>query len=126
MGKSSKIKGYIDDEVSAIDDLNVNGLEVKEIESLITRLEVLKKEKRENTLKEAWNTFVDTVEGLGMDLDKALADCLTKEEKNCRVLKIRYKDPENPDNVWAGRGKTPRWLREYEEQGRSKAEFKVK
>ena len=64
--------------------------------------------------------------GLGMDIDEALDICKAKESKASRVLRIKYKDPENPKNVWAGRGKTPKWLREYEEQGRSKTEFRVK
>ncbi|HGA2320490.1 TPA: H-NS family nucleoid-associated regulatory protein [Pseudomonas putida] len=35
----------------------------------------------------------------------------------------RYKDPANPFNTWAGRGKRPSWLRSYLEQGRLLEEF---
>lgn len=37
-------------------------------------------------------------------------------------LRAKYKNPET-NEVWAGRGKTPNWLKKFEEQGRNRAEF---
>ena len=36
---------------------------------------------------------------------------------------VKYRD--DSGNSWTGRGATPRWLREYEEQGKSRDDFKV-
>ena len=38
---------------------------------------------------------------------------------------IQFRDPANPGNAWSGRGRAPRWLVAYEEQGRSREEFRL-
>jgi len=38
---------------------------------------------------------------------------------------IKYRDPDNPNNAWSGRGVKPRWLQAYLAQGRSIMEFAV-
>jgi len=39
--------------------------------------------------------------------------------------RVRYQDPLHPENGWSGRGRAPRWMVAYEEQGRLRSEFKV-
>ena len=41
------------------------------------------------------------------------------------AVAIQFRDPANEGNVWSGRGRAPRWLGAYEEQGRLRAEFQV-
>lgn len=38
---------------------------------------------------------------------------------------IQFRDPANPGNAWSGRGRAPRWLVAYEQQGRSREDFRV-
>lgn len=38
---------------------------------------------------------------------------------------IKFANPENPAEVWTGRGKLPRWLQRFESVGRSKEEFRI-
>lgn len=126
MEKLGEAQDYHSEDIPTISGLDVDGLKVSDIDNLIIKLDKLRQEKKEKDLKEAWHKFEGAVLGLGMNIDEALDICKAKESKASRVLRIKYKDPENPKNVWAGRGKTPKWLREYEEQGRSKTEFRVK
>ena len=42
-----------------------------------------------------------------------------------RTVAPKYRDPENPDQTWAGRGLAPRWLTAYESQGRKREEFLI-
>jgi DNA-binding protein H-NS len=37
----------------------------------------------------------------------------------------KYRNPENPEETWAGRGMTPRWLQALLEQGHSIEEFAI-
>jgi DNA-binding protein H-NS len=37
----------------------------------------------------------------------------------------KYRDPDNPSNVWAGRGAEPRWLREKIRAGAKREEFLI-
>jgi len=48
-----------------------------------------------------------------------------KDDGEPRVKVVNYRDPANPENTWSGRGRAAKWLAAYEEQGRSREEFKV-
>ena len=37
----------------------------------------------------------------------------------------KYRDAEQPDNTWSGRGKHPRWLKDKLEQGHTLEEFLI-
>ena len=45
--------------------------------------------------------------------------------KTRRAPKVRYRDPESPDNTWTGRGRPPKWLQEKIDQGAEKEAFRV-
>lgn len=38
---------------------------------------------------------------------------------------VRFRDPENPENTWSGRGPRPNWLKEKLEQGSEISDFSV-
>jgi DNA-binding protein H-NS len=38
---------------------------------------------------------------------------------------VKYRDPDNPDNTWSGRGRLPKWLQEKIDQGGTKDQFQV-
>lgn len=45
--------------------------------------------------------------------------------KKRREVPIKYRDPDNPDNTWTGRGKPPKWLQERIQQGAAREQFQV-
>ncbi|HET6568322.1 MAG TPA: H-NS histone family protein [Rhodothermales bacterium] len=38
---------------------------------------------------------------------------------------IKYRDPNNPENTWAGRGRKPKWLEEALARGKKVEDFAV-
>lgn len=38
---------------------------------------------------------------------------------------VKYRDPKNPKNTWAGRGRMPNWMAEQIEKGKKKEDFAV-
>jgi DNA-binding protein H-NS len=42
-----------------------------------------------------------------------------------RKLPIRYRNPDNPSEAWAGRGLQPRWLKKALQSGRDLSDFLV-
>jgi DNA-binding protein H-NS len=42
-----------------------------------------------------------------------------------RTVAPKYRDPANPDQTWAGRGRPPRWLTAYENQSRKREDFLI-
>jgi len=39
--------------------------------------------------------------------------------------KVKYRDPENPLNKWAGRGRKPKWLEAAQKRGKKLKDFEV-
>lgn len=42
-----------------------------------------------------------------------------------RVIKPLYRDPANPNNTWAGRGKPPRWMQAKLDAGAQVSDFRI-
>jgi DNA-binding protein H-NS len=42
-----------------------------------------------------------------------------------RTVAPKYRDPDNSEQTWAGRGQTPKWLAAYENEGRRREEFLI-
>ena len=40
-------------------------------------------------------------------------------------IPAKYQNPDNPDETWAGRGKTPRWLAAALKKGRKRDDFLI-
>jgi len=38
---------------------------------------------------------------------------------------VRYRDPQNPENTWSGRGKPRKWLQELIDAGKDKDDYRV-
>lgn len=49
----------------------------------------------------------------------------SKQSRQGGSVLVRFTDPAEPGNAWSGRGRAPRWLIAYEEQGRSREEFRT-
>ena len=45
----------------------------------------------------------------------------TKPEKKTGTVAPKYRNPNNADETWTGRGRAPRWLVELEEKGSIRA-----
>ena len=39
--------------------------------------------------------------------------------------RIKYHDPDQPQNTWTGKGKPPKWMQERLEQGATKEQFQI-
>lgn len=127
MSKPSNNEENSTKDQALLEDVDLSGLGVGDIDVLVAKLGRVREEKSEQRLLRAWGVFVEELEELGYEVTEALRICRRGESKNtCRVLRIKYRDPNNSKNVWAGRGKAPNWILNYEKEGRSRKEFKVK
>ena len=88
-------------------DLEILGRHDKEIESL--KLKV-------TTVAEALGVSVAELFGI-----KAVGEVRRKK----RSARIKYRDPENAENSWTGKGRPPKWMQEKLDQGATKDEFLI-
>ena len=124
--------------------VNLEGLSSKELAVLISRAnqrkKVLAKRKPANQVKAAVAKFLTRV---GWTFDElygraggskpaapaAAAPKPARKSTKGRVLgKVapKYRNPANPKETWAGRGKQPRWLAAETSKGRKLEDFLIK
>jgi DNA-binding protein H-NS len=73
--------------------------------------------------EKAFQQIADIAEQVGITADE-VAKYFSKAAKGGKkTAVVRYRDPENPKNTWAGRGRKPKWLQEKLEQGRKLEDF---
>ncbi|MDO5610683.1 MAG: H-NS histone family protein [Pseudomonadota bacterium] len=115
--------------------MDINNLNNKELADLIKeaqkRKRVLAKRKPINQVRGAVNKIVRgsgyTFEELfGAAKSKAAAPGRPrKAAKKVSRVEPKYADPANGGQTWSGRGKRPRWLAAYVDQGRNLDEFLI-
>ncbi len=49
----------------------------------------------------------------------------TKKPQSAATGVVKYKDPSNPQNIWSGKGRPPKWLTEQEAAGKSRESFQI-
>ena len=76
------------------------------------------------TLKNKIKTIAST---LGVSLAELFG--LTTEQhverRSKRHAKIKYRDPEQPENTWTGKGRPPKWIQMRLDDGATKDQFQV-
>lgn len=104
--------------------INLNNLSVAELKSLrdeiAVELELRTKEERQKLIQE----FRDKAKSLGISLEELLAGQKGKSKSTGKVA-AKYVHPANPGLTWTGRGKTPRWVTEWLNSGKSMDDLKV-
>jgi DNA-binding protein H-NS len=104
---------------------------VEEIYDTLTAQELMSmrqiaEEKRKGKLDEAKNLVLDEMRGkfeeLGLDLEDIFPSRRPRKAKS--TLPVKYRSPDGL-HTWSGRGFAPIWMRELEEQGHEREEYKV-
>ena len=63
-------------------------------------------------------------EQLGLSFDEVMAIQKKKQRKDKTPAVAKYRSPDG--KVWSGRGKAPKWVREIEEAGGNREDFRIK
>ena len=88
-------------------DLEILGRHDKEIEALKVKV---------TTVADALGVSVAELFGIKSE---------TEPRRRKRPTRAKYRDLENAENTWTGRGKPPKWLQEKLDQGASKEDFLI-
>lgn len=102
----------------------------QEFEEYITQVRTLR-DQMALRFRKSLKEFADMM--FGGDTKKALKYLFPNEYKDLaseakgRVLKPKYRNPENPNETWSGRGRVPRWMeRLMKERGMKKEDFLIR
>lgn len=109
-------------------------LSVEELSAHIAEAQSILDQKRDHARREFIEETRKKADALGISLKDILADGASVSPKGRkkkadtpegRKVAVKYRDPENVENTWTGRGMTPRWLREKTEAGAKLEDFLV-
>lgn len=96
---------------SMIDDLNAD--ELLELRNEIdSRIEDAKAEKI--------NQLAEQMKQWGIS-----STDLNGHAKTHKKLPMKYRNPDNPDEMWSGKGRAPNWVKNYEAYGKSRDDLKI-
>ncbi len=97
---------------------------VKELRELKGRIDsmIVTKEKSERVELRA--KMIALAEEAGLSLDDVFGSARGRGSKS--TVAVKYRDPENPECTWTGRGRMPNWLAEkMKKRGVTKEDFAI-
>ncbi|WP_445368139.1 H-NS family nucleoid-associated regulatory protein [Methylomonas sp. BW4-1] len=100
--------------------MDFNNLSVTEIDDLIFSLRERQNELRLNGIQQ----IMQLAESINIHVEIFMPDDNKRLSNNVRPS-IKYRDPSNHKNTWTGKGRIPRWLSAYINQGQSIDRFKT-
>ncbi len=119
--------------MSKIDLKKMNMTELRALEKRVAGA-IASREKRER--KDALSTLQAKAKQLGYSLGELLGDAtpgekatVAKQAKSAKARKPitpKYRNPENPNQTWAGRGRQPAWIKEAVASGKPIEAFAIK
>jgi len=112
---------------------DVSKLSYSELLNLSKELDQQIAAKRAEELKVLADGYVKKMEAAGFSVEEAvealqpyLGKTAAAKKRSASAAVPLYRDPANPADTWSGRGLPARWLANYEAQGRSREEFRIR
>jgi DNA-binding protein H-NS len=102
---------------------DLHDLSATELKAMISNAEKALKNIHLNKRKEVINQIKDLAASIGATVDIHEDD--KKIVRKGNKVAVKYRDPNNAENTWTGRGVMPIWLRDFINSGRDRSEFLV-
>lgn len=100
---------------------DLDTLNIEQLEALTKEAQAKIKQKQAEGLKDAYLQFKQIAKENGTTIE----EILKVGKKAHKESRIAYRDPANPKNSWAGRGRKPVWLEEALASGKKLEDFAV-
>lgn len=106
--------------------VDLSQLSVSELESIVKKAESLIEDRRDETVEQAYKQAVELARSVHLTLEELVEFGSSKRKKVARKpVEPRYRNPENHNETWTGRGKQPRWLATAIENGKKLEDFTI-
>lgn len=98
-------------------------LSENELQAVIEKAEKALKTKQANKRKEV----IAQIKDLAASID-VVVEIYENDKRSARKgvkVPIKYRDPQDPEKTWTGRGVTPKWMQTLLDAGHERSEFEV-
>ena len=101
-------------------------LSVEDLKRLQAEAEALIASKKDQAIEDAYNQIIAIAENVGYSVEELLELGEQKRKKTTRkAVEPRYRNKNNAEETWTGRGKQPRWLVAELEKGAKLEDFLI-
>lgn len=108
--------------------IQLNQLSAPELQELSNNLQKEFKAREANSLKDARAELRELERKYGLTVGEILAGNKQSSGKSAdskKVVAPKYRNPENAENTWTGRGKKPVWVSAFLAQGKAIEELLI-
>ncbi|MEB4589546.1 H-NS histone family protein [Candidatus Thiothrix sp. Deng01] len=95
--------------------VDISSLSVAELERLKGSIDNAIANRRDTELTGLREQIEEMVANAGFTIDEVMQARTSKK----RIIKPKYRNPNNPEQTWSGRGRKPAWVEEWTSSGRS-------
>jgi DNA-binding protein H-NS len=103
--------------------MNLETKSPEELQAIIAKAQAELIERQQRKRKEVLAQIKELAASIGVNVQ--ISDNSKSADKRSSTVVIKYRDPENPNNQWTGRGLAPKWMKALLNAGRSKEEFLI-
>lgn len=105
---------------------DLSNLSVDELKRLQLEVEALIESKKDQAIEDAYNQIMAIAENVGLSIEQIMEMGAQKRKQTTRKsVEPRYRNRNNPEETWTGRGKQPRWLVAELEKGANLEDFLI-
>lgn len=109
-----------------LNSLDLHAYSVDDLDLLIKRAQATIRGMRLNQLNQLRREVQKAAEFLGMSVAEVVGlEKPARRGPSASKVAPKYRNPDNPEQTWTGRGQKPVWLRELLEQGFSLDDFLI-
>ncbi|MBM7066527.1 H-NS family nucleoid-associated regulatory protein [Actibacterium sp. 188UL27-1] len=107
--------------------IDLHALSRKELEKLQVDIDKALAKVAEEERKAALAAAEKAVANHGFSLDELIASGAVggKKGRNAPKSPAKYRNPDNPEQTWSGRGRRPGWIAEAEADGKVLADLEI-
>jgi DNA-binding protein H-NS len=106
-------------------EIDLEKLEPEEILRLISRCHEELDARQSRRIEEVQEQVAELARSVNMTPEEIVMHMQRGKKPGANNSKIAYRNPQNPSQTWAGRGKRPKWLNEKLEEGALLQDFRV-
>lgn len=103
----------------------LSNMNIEDLIAIRNEAERLIKRKEKDAKKDLINQFKQQAAALGLTLEEVMGTAPKTTRRSRGKVPPKYRNPNNAEQTWTGRGKQPVWVRELLAQGRSLESFTI-
>lgn len=111
---------------AVVDQIDLSSYSVEELNELVEKAKKEVAIKEQSRVQEVRSQMERLASDLNMSVDEVMRFDVKKKKTGSKPAgKIKFRNPDNPEQTWTGRGKRPRWLQEALDQGANLEDFAI-